>query len=165
MAINKVIYGSDTLIDLENDTVSSDKLLSGYTAHDKSGTLIEGGIPTYKDVNLYEYSSRDGEMYGVPVKGIFPPSGYYEMMDGVIGITLNAMMDVVMNAGKVTIDSKGIHLDLSNVFAVLQNMRPVILADSFTVDIPIEIQTFRTGTSDPNNGLGDDGDIYFVTEG
>lgn len=42
MAINKVVYGSQTLIDLTADTVQADKLLSGYTAHDKSGTQIEG---------------------------------------------------------------------------------------------------------------------------
>lgn len=42
MAINKVIYGGNTLIDLTGDTVTPDKLLSGYTAHDKSGAAIEG---------------------------------------------------------------------------------------------------------------------------
>lgn len=42
MTINKVIYGGNTLIDLTGDTVTPDKMLSGYTAHDKSGTVIEG---------------------------------------------------------------------------------------------------------------------------
>lgn len=42
MAINKVVYGSKTLIDLTADTVTADKLASGYTAHDKSGTVITG---------------------------------------------------------------------------------------------------------------------------
>lgn len=42
MAINKVIYGGNTLIDLTGDTITPDKMLSGYTAHDKSGTVIEG---------------------------------------------------------------------------------------------------------------------------
>lgn len=40
--INKVIYGGETLIDLTGDTVSVDKLLSGITAHDKSGAKIVG---------------------------------------------------------------------------------------------------------------------------
>lgn len=39
---NKVVYGNQTLIDLTSDTVSADKLLSGYTAHDKSGASITG---------------------------------------------------------------------------------------------------------------------------
>ena len=37
MAINKVIYGGKTLIDLTGDTVTADKILSGFTAHDKGG--------------------------------------------------------------------------------------------------------------------------------
>ena len=40
--INKVIYGGDTLIDLTGDTVTADKILSGYTAHDASGATITG---------------------------------------------------------------------------------------------------------------------------
>ncbi len=42
MAINKVIYGGTTLIDLTADTVSPDQVLSGITAHDKSGQAITG---------------------------------------------------------------------------------------------------------------------------
>lgn len=42
MAINKVKYGNTTLIDLTADTVAADKLLTGYTAHDKSGAIITG---------------------------------------------------------------------------------------------------------------------------
>lgn len=42
MPVNKVIYGGSTLIDLSADTVTADKLLAGYTAHDKSGTQITG---------------------------------------------------------------------------------------------------------------------------
>ena len=45
MAINKVIYGGETLIDLTGDTVTADKMLAGVTAHDKSGTVITGACP------------------------------------------------------------------------------------------------------------------------
>ena len=40
--VNKVVYGNRTLIDLTSDTVTKDKILSGFTAHDKSGTIITG---------------------------------------------------------------------------------------------------------------------------
>ena len=40
--VNKVVYGNRTLIDLTSDTVTEDKILSGFTAHDKSGTIITG---------------------------------------------------------------------------------------------------------------------------
>lgn len=42
MGINKVQYGNTTLIDLTSDTVTADKLLQGYTAHDRSGVQITG---------------------------------------------------------------------------------------------------------------------------
>lgn len=48
-------------VDLSNDTVTSDVLLDGYTAHDASGTLITGSyvepyIPVVeKMVNFYDY--------------------------------------------------------------------------------------------------------------
>lgn len=40
--VNKVIYGNDTLIDISGDTVTPAKLLTGYSAHDKSGAPIAG---------------------------------------------------------------------------------------------------------------------------
>ncbi len=42
MAINKVVYGGTTLLDLTGDTVTADKLMQGYTAHDRKGELITG---------------------------------------------------------------------------------------------------------------------------
>ena len=42
MAINKVIYGGNILLDLTGDTVTADQLKSGVTAHDKSGEVITG---------------------------------------------------------------------------------------------------------------------------
>lgn len=44
MARNKVVYNGQTLIDLTNDTVDSDKLLSGYTAHKADGTQVTGEV-------------------------------------------------------------------------------------------------------------------------
>lgn len=42
MAYNKIVYGGRTLIDLTGLTISEDKLLSGFTAVDKSGEEITG---------------------------------------------------------------------------------------------------------------------------
>ena len=52
MAVNKVIYGGNILIDLTTDTVTADKLASGITAHDKSGTIITG-------TNTYDADTQD----------------------------------------------------------------------------------------------------------
>ena len=42
--VNKVVYGTNVLVDLTGDTVESSVLLAGYTAHDASGARISGGI-------------------------------------------------------------------------------------------------------------------------
>lgn len=44
MAINKVNYNGRTLIDLTEDTVTSETLLEGQTAHDRSGQAITGSL-------------------------------------------------------------------------------------------------------------------------
>ena len=51
--VNKVIYGNRTLIDLTGDTVQADKILSGYTAHDKSGAPVTGSCN-------FDVNSQDG---------------------------------------------------------------------------------------------------------
>lgn len=40
--VNKVVFGAYTLIDLTADTVTADRLASGYTAHGSDGRAITG---------------------------------------------------------------------------------------------------------------------------
>lgn len=40
--VNKVIFGGDVIMDISSDTVAANKLLSGITAHDKTGAPITG---------------------------------------------------------------------------------------------------------------------------
>lgn len=40
--VNKVIFGGDVIMDISSDTVTANKVLYGYTAHDKSGAPITG---------------------------------------------------------------------------------------------------------------------------
>ena len=40
--VNKVVYDGTALIDLTADTVTADKLLKSFTAHDKAGEVITG---------------------------------------------------------------------------------------------------------------------------
>ena len=60
MAINKVIYGGNTLIDLTSDTVIAEKMLKGYTAHDKSGALVTGTCTN--DVNSTDATAVAAEI-------------------------------------------------------------------------------------------------------
>jgi len=40
--INKVVYGSTTLLDLTDTTATASEVLSGYSFHDKTGALVQG---------------------------------------------------------------------------------------------------------------------------
>lgn len=67
MAVNHVIINGETVVDLRNDTVSADKMLSGYTAHDKSGAKITGNV-TFSTVYTGSGSptagmGSDGDIY------------------------------------------------------------------------------------------------------
>lgn len=60
MAVNKVIYNEETLIDLTEDTVSASSLLSGVSAHSASGEAIVGTlIPVQEEAiaEVYDASS------------------------------------------------------------------------------------------------------------
>lgn len=46
MAVSKVVYGTTVLVDLTGDTVAADKLLTGYTAHDRAGNTVTGTVVT-----------------------------------------------------------------------------------------------------------------------
>ena len=81
MAINKVVFGSKTLIDLTGDTVTADKLLSGITAHDKAGEVITGSC-TY-DADTQDATAAVAEILatktayarGAKLTGTMPNNG------------------------------------------------------------------------------------------
>lgn len=60
MAVSKVIYGGETLIDLTADTLEKDKLLKGYTAHGADGELITGECEY--DANTQDANATDAEI-------------------------------------------------------------------------------------------------------
>lgn len=58
MAINKVIYGNSTLIDLTSDTVTqASHIVSGYVGHLADGTVVTGtgSGGSYTDGDNLEY--------------------------------------------------------------------------------------------------------------
>lgn len=79
--VSKVIYGGNILIDLTADTVDAQHLLSGFTAHDKSGTVITGACDF--DVNSGDATAAAAEILldktayarGAKVMGSMPNRG------------------------------------------------------------------------------------------
>lgn len=59
MAVNKVVYDGDTLVDLTGDTVTADSLVVGTTAHDKSGAAISGNNPYAKAATDTEIATQE----------------------------------------------------------------------------------------------------------
>ena len=55
MAISKIILNGEVQMDVTSDTVQADKLMQGYTAHDKTGTLITGTATGGIDGDNLEY--------------------------------------------------------------------------------------------------------------
>lgn len=81
MAISKVIYGGETLIDLTADTITKEKLLKGTTAHGKDGEPITGTCDY--DANTSEATATAAAILvnnkavvrGVMVEGEMPNNG------------------------------------------------------------------------------------------
>ena len=60
MAISKVVYGGETLIDLTADTITKEKLLKGYTAHGANGEPIVGTCEF--DANTQDATASESEI-------------------------------------------------------------------------------------------------------
>lgn len=81
MAYSKIIFDGETLIDLTSDTVTEDKLMTGITAHDKSGKEITGTCDF--DVNSSDatvtsdeiLSTRTAYARGIKIVGAMPNNG------------------------------------------------------------------------------------------
>lgn len=88
MAINKIIYGGKTLIDLTGDTVAQDQVLKGKTFHDKDG-VVKTGTCAF-DVDSQDATATEAEILagktayarGAKVTGTMPNNG---AVTGVIG--------------------------------------------------------------------------------
>lgn len=86
--VNKVSLGSETLIDLTADTVTPDKLLAGYIAHDASGALITG-TASVTEGSVYQ----DGDGF------LVVDDGESSAPQGTLSITQNGTYDVADYAG------------------------------------------------------------------
>ena len=81
---SKVVVNGETIMDLTGDTVSANKLLSGFTAHDKTGAPIEGTCTfdaNTSDANAAAFEILSGKTAYVKankVTGTMPNNGGVE---------------------------------------------------------------------------------------
>lgn len=66
MAISKVVYGTNTLIDLTADTVTAGSMTKGTTAHAADGVGITG---TLKRAYTFQQVGGDYSVFCLPMAG------------------------------------------------------------------------------------------------
>lgn len=109
--INKVIYGGQTLIDLTADTVTADKILSGYTAHDKSGAIITGTNTYDSDTSedtvavAEMLSGKTAHARGAQLTGTMPNNGAVTGSISTVSGTYTVPQGYHDGSGTVTISS------------------------------------------------------------
>lgn len=109
MAINKVIYGDSTLIDLTADTVTADKILTSFTAHDASGAQVIGTCDY--DVNSQDATVKVAEMIdgvtayarGAKLTGTMPNNGSVSLSISTVDGTVSIPQGYHDGSGKVGI--------------------------------------------------------------
>lgn len=111
MAISKVVYGGTTLIDLTADTVTEDKVLTGYTAHGKDGEQISGTCAF--DVNSQDATAQVAELLtgktayarGAKLTGTMPNNGGVTGTISTVAGQYTIAQGYHDGSGKVSIDS------------------------------------------------------------
>lgn len=139
MAYNKVIYGSTVLIDLTADTVTADKILTSYTAHDASGASITGTC-SY-DVNSQDATVKVAEILdgktayarGTKLTGTMPNNG-------AVSLTISSLDDSINIA-------QGYH-DGAGTVSILSTEKAKIIASNIKQGISI---LGVTGTLEPSS--------------
>lgn len=113
MGINQIIYGDKELINLRNDTVDEEHLVSGYTAHDRHGNAITG-------TNMFDCNSADATATADKIA-----NGYvaYSKGERIIGTNTNDSdtTDATATAADITKDKtayvKGSKVTGTNILA------------------------------------------------
>ena len=82
--INKVVYGDKVLIDLTEDTVTTDTLLAGVMAHNKTGAGIIGAyvVPTIQEEKGYAVVANGDQTYTIT-----PDNGYDAMRSVMLSVS------------------------------------------------------------------------------
>ena len=141
MANNKVVFGSTVLIDLTADTVTADKILASYTAHNAAGDVITGTCDY--DVNSQDATVKVAEILtgktayarGSKLTGTMPNNG-------AVSLTISTLDEEVSIA-------QGYH-DGSGKVSILSTEQAKLIASNIKQGITI---LGVTGTLEPSSAV------------
>ena len=141
MANNKVVFGSTVLIDLTADTVTADKILASYTAHNAAGEIITGTCDY--DVNSQDATVKVAEILtgktayarGSKLTGTMPNNG-------AVSLTISNLEDEISIA-------QGYH-DGSGKVSILSTEKAKLIAANIKQGITI---LGVTGTLEPSSAI------------
>lgn len=141
MANNKVVFGSTVLIDLTADTVTADKILASYTAHNAAGEIITGTCDY--DVNSQDATVKVAEILtgktayarGSKLTGTMPNNG-------AVSLTISTLDEEVSIA-------QGYH-DGSGKVSILSTEKAKLIASNIKQGITI---LGVTGTLEPSSAV------------
>lgn len=141
MANNKVVFGSTVLIDLTADTVTADKILASYTAHNAAGEIITGTCDY--DVNSQDATVKVAEILtgktayarGSKLTGTMPNNG-------AVSLTISSLDEEISIA-------QGYH-DGSGKVSILSTEKAKLIAANIKQGITI---LGVTGTLEPSSAI------------
>lgn len=119
---NKVVFGNTVLIDLTADTVTADKILASYTAHDASGAIVIGTCDF--DVNSQDATVKVAEILdgktayakGGKLTGTMPNNGGVKLTISTLNDEISIAQGYHDGSGKVTIlDTEKAKLIAANI--------------------------------------------------
>lgn len=135
--ISKVIYGDTVLIDLTADTVSADKILTNFTAHDKTGAVITGECTfdvDSQDATVQVAEILDGKTAyarGTQLTGSMPNNGAVSLTISNVNDELTIAQGYHDGSGKVSIlNTEKANITAENIrqgvtiLGVVGNLRP-----------------------------------------
>lgn len=107
--VSKVVYGNTVLIDLTADTVTADKILASYTAHDAAGRSITGSCNF--DVNSQDATVKVSEILtgktayarGSKLTGTMPNNGGVTLTIDTVSQEVSIPQGYHDGSGKVSI--------------------------------------------------------------
>lgn len=138
MAINKVVYGSTTLIDLTDSTLSDPSdLMSGVTAYDRTGTLLTGTgtgggdyILTYDDSSSVGLAEVGDAVTGEPN---YTPSGdIHQTMENIsfmTGASVGGDLSASFSNGTLTLSLSGLSITPTTATKNVATSAPVFVGN------------------------------------